>query len=314
MPSRFDRFDTDRIRPVPVGELNHKVRLEQFGRPAPVGGTADDLLRSMPSLLAARNLNEAIDAVVEAKRKGAPVLLLFGAHVVKCGLAPCLIPLIRNGIVTGLATNGAGVIHDYEIARFGSTSENVPENLDAGRFGMGRETAEGINRIIREGLADDLGIGESLGRALTGEEAPHRDVSFLAAAYESGIPFTVHVAIGTDIIHMHPSVSGEETGRATMLDFRTFVAGVEKLQDESVVLHVGSAVILPEVFLKAVSMVRNAGGRPVDFLAVNFDMIRAYRPAQNVIGRPCGRGIDLTGHHEIMLPLLAAGIHERLNI
>jgi hypothetical protein len=312
MPSRHERFDPGRIRAVPVARVGHKVNVDRFGRPAGAGATVDGLLRSLPDLLAARDLNRAIDRVAAAARAKDPVLLLFGAHVVKCGLAPVLIPLIRDGIVRAIATNGAGAIHDYEIARFGSTSENVPENLLKGLFGMAEETAEGLNRIAREGADAGLGFGEAIGRALVLEEAPHRERSFFAAAHEAGIPATVHVALGTDIVHMHPSASGKAIGEATMNDFLSFVASVEKLTDRSVVLHAGSAVILPEVFLKAVAMLQSAGKPPGRFLAVNFDMNRSYRPTENVLRRPSGEGIDLAGHHEILLPLLVAGVYARI--
>ena len=312
MPSRHDRFDINRIRPVPVSDVGHKVRAEQFARPPARGASVDDLLNGLPDILAARNLNRVIDRVAAAKKGGAPVLFLFGAHVLKCGLAPVLIGLIREGVIDGFATNGAGAIHDYEIARFGTTSENVPENLPKGIFGMAGETADGINGAVREGLGDGLGFGESIGRALVEGKAPHRDVSLFAAAYEAGLPVTVHVAIGTDIVHMHKSASGGAIGEATMADFLTFVAGVEKLTKKSVVFNAGSAVILPEVFLKAVSMLHNAGSPPGEFLAVNIDMNRMYRPTQNVLRRPSGEGIDLAGQHEILIPLLAAGILDRL--
>ncbi len=312
MPSRHDRFDPTRIRPVPVSDVNHKVRVDQFARPATRGATTNDLLRSLPDILAARDLNRVIDRVVAAKKAGAPVLFLFGAHVLKCGLAPVLISLIREGVLSGFATNGAGAIHDYEIARFGTTSENVPENLPKGIFGMSKETADGINGAVREGLDDGLGFGESIGRVLVEGKASHRDVSLFAAAYEAGLPVTVHVAIGTDIVHMHPSADGGVIGRSTMLDFLTFVSGVEKLTGESVVFNAGSAVILPEVFLKAVSMLHSAGSPPGEFLAVNIDMNRMYRPTQNILRRPSGEGIDLAGHHEILIPLIAAGILDRL--
>ncbi|MFH1680500.1 MAG: hypothetical protein ABIH26_07635 [Candidatus Eisenbacteria bacterium] len=312
MPPKHHRFDPKRIRPVPVSEVGHKVTVEQFGSPAGKSATVDDLLRSLPDILAARDLNRVIDRVVAARRVKDPVLLLFGAHVVKCGLAPVLIPLIKEGIVHALATNGAAAIHDWEIAMFGSTSENVPENLPKGTFGMAAETAEGMNRIVREGADEGIGIGEALGRALIREKAPHRARSLFAAAYEAEAPITVHVALGTDIVHMHPSADGAAIGKATMLDFLTFVAAVEKLTDRSVVLHAGSAVILPEVFLKAVAMLESAGARPGRFLAVNVDMNRGYRPTENVLRRPSGEGIHITGHHEILIPLLAAGIHSRL--
>ncbi len=312
MTPKQERFDRNRLKPVSVRDVKHKVRVEQFGKSIPGGASADELLRSLPDILAARNLNRAIDAVVHANQEGAPVLLLFGAHVIKVGLAPALIPLIRDGIVSGIATNGAGAIHDWEIAWNGSTSENVSENLDAGIFGMAEETSAGIHGAIRAGLADDLGLGESLGRAIDGGAAPHRKHSFLSAAYETGTPFTVHVGIGTDIIHMHKDASGEDLGRASYNDFLTLVSLFEKLTDHSVLLHVGSAVILPEVSLKAVAMLRNAGSPPGDYLAVDFDMNSSYRPLKNVLSRPAGDGIHITGHHEIMLPLFVAGIYARL--
>lgn len=312
MPTRHERFDRKRIKPVPIGELNHKVRVEQFGKEIPRAGSVGDLLSALPDILAGRQLNRAIERVVAAHREGAPVPLLFGAHVIKCGLAPAIIPLMQDRIVTSLSTNGAGAIHDYEIARFGTTSENVPENLAAGIFGMGRETAEGMHGAVHRGLAEDLGLGESLGKALAEEGAPHGGKSLLTAAWECNIPFTVHVALGTDITHMHPTASGGELGEASYRDFLTLVAQFEKLTDLSVLLHVGSAVLLPEVVLKAVAMLRNALSPPGDYLAVNFDMNRSYRPLQNVLSRPAGEGIDLTGHHEIMIPLFVAGIYERL--
>ncbi|MBM3319443.1 MAG: hypothetical protein FJY73_02065 [Candidatus Eisenbacteria bacterium] len=312
MPPRRDRFDRKRIRSVPVAGIGHKVRIEQFASPIEKDAAVGDLLRSLPDLLAARDLNRVIDRIVSAARAKDPVLFLFGAHVVKCGLAPVLIPLIREGIVTALATNGAAAIHDYEIARFGSTSENVPENLPKGIFGMARETAEGMNRAAREGAKEGIGLGEAVGRALVREKAPHRERSIFAAAYEACVPISVHVAVGTDIVHMHESADGAAIGEATMLDFLAFVASVETLTDRSVVLHAGSAVILPEVFLKAVAMVQSAGKPPAKFLAVDLDMNRAYRPTENVLRRPSGEGIHLTGHHEILIPLLAAGIRGRL--
>lgn len=311
MPSRNDRFDPKRIRPVPAARVGHKVRVEQFGTPVGKGASVDDLLRSLPDLLAGRDLNAAIDRVADAARAKEPVLFLFGAHVVKCGLAPVLVPLIRRGIFSALATNGAAAIHDYEIARFGSTSENVPENLPRGIFGMAEETAEGLNGAAREGAEEGIGFGEALGRAIVRAKAPHRERSIFAAAHESAVPISVHVALGTDIVHMHPSADGAAIGKATMLDFLSFVASVEKLTDRSVVLHAGSAVILPEVFLKAVAMLQSAGAAPGRFLAVNLDMNRGYRPTENVLRRPSGEGIQLTGHHEILLPLLAAGILAR---
>jgi hypothetical protein len=313
MASRHDRFDPKRIRPVPVKDVGHKVRIEAFARPARSGASVADFLDSLPDLLAARDLNRVIEQTASAVRTKDPVLFLFGAHVVKCGLAPVVIDLVRRGVVCGLATNGAAAIHDYEIARFGSTSEDVPSNLPKGLFGMSKETAEGLNRIVREGAESDLGFGEALGRAIVEGEAPHRDRSLFGAAYDAGVPITVHVALGTDIVHMHASASGEAIGKATMIDFLTFVSCVEKLTDRSVVLHAGSAVILPEVFLKAVAMLRSAKKPPAAFLAVNLDMNRGYRPTENVLRRPAGEGIQITGHHEILIPLLAAGILSRLD-
>ncbi|MBN1825943.1 MAG: hypothetical protein JW958_06715 [Candidatus Eisenbacteria bacterium] len=300
------------MRPVSVAGVGHKVRAGSFGSPVGKGASVEDLLRGLPDILAARDLNRAIDRIVAAKKSGAPVLFLFGAHVIKCGLAPVLISLVRDGILDGLATNGAGAIHDYEIARFGTTSEDVSENLPKGIFGMARETAEGINGAVRAGLEEDLGFGESIGRALTEKDVPHREKSLFAAAHDAGVPITVHVALGTDIVHMHPSADGAAIGRATMNDFLSFTASVGRLTGESVVWHAGSAVILPEVLLKAVSMLQNAGTPPGEFLAINCDMNRMYRPTQNVLRRPSGEGIDLAGHHEILIPLISAGIRARL--
>jgi hypothetical protein len=238
----------------------------------------------------------------------------MGAHVLKVGLAPVIIDLMERGFITAIALNGAGIVHDFETAVAGQTSEEVDAVLGAGQFGMARETGEELNRAIIAGDRDGLGLGAAVGRAVsTRPKTKHRRLSILAAAWRLGIPATVHVAIGTDIVHMHPSCDPAAIGRASHLDFRAFAAEVARLGRGGVYLNVGSAVLLPEVFLKAVTLARNLGHKIEDFTTANFDFIQGYRPNTNVVSRPTrgvGRGYSLTGHHEIMIPLLAAMLVE----
>jgi hypothetical protein len=240
----------------------------------------------------------------------------LGAHVIKVGLAPVVIDLMERGFVTAIATNGAGVVHDFEVAVAGRTSEDVEAGLGTGAFGMARETGDEVNRAIVEGDRDGLGLGAAMGRYLsTRRPRPrHLDASLLAAAWRLGLPATVHVAIGTDIVHMHPACEPGALGRATHLDFRVFAGEVARLGGGGVYLNVGSAVVLPEVFLKAVTLARNLGHRLADFATANLDFLQSYRPGTNVVERPVagtGRGYRLTGHHEILVPLLAAALVEK---
>jgi hypothetical protein len=255
------------------------------------------------------------DAIVVAHAKRRAVVLMLGGHVVKTGCSPLLIDLVRRGVVTHLALNGATAIHDYEIARFGQTSEDVAENLANATFGMADETGREMNDAFVRGQAESWGMGEALARTLIDADATHRDVSLLVAAYEAGVPVTVHVAIGAEIIHQHPAARGAAIGETSYRDFRVLVKTLGDLGDGGVVANVGSAVVLPEVFLKALTLARNLGTPVNDFTAVDFDMIRHYRPQMNVIGRPVqmgGRGMHITGHHEILIPLLYRSIIWRL--
>ena len=235
----------------------------------------------------------------------------IGAHVVKVGLSPLLIQLMDAGYVSGLALNGAGIIHDFELAMVGQTSEEVADGLGEGKFGMAEETGTRLNDAIRSGAEGGIGLGESVGAMLESENPPHKEISLLWNAYRLAIPVTVHVAVGTDIIHMHPRASGAAIGQTSLHDFKLFAGVVRDLNDGGVYLNVGSAVLLPEVFLKAVSVVRNLGHPLTDFSTANFDFIRHYRPRVNVVQRPVtgsGKGFELVGHHELMLPLLAAAL------
>jgi hypothetical protein len=253
--------------------------------------------------------------LLKARSLDRPILWGIGAHVLKVGLSPILIDLMERGLVTGLAMNGAGIVHDFELAVVGQTSEEVDEGLGSGAFGMARETGQEINRAIASGDRAGLGLGASVGQYLAKRKPRHADVSLLVAAHRLGIPATVHVAVGTDIVHVHPTCDPAAVGRTTHLDFRIFASQVARLGGGGAYLNVGSAVLLPEVFLKAVTLARNLGHELVDFTTANLDFIQSYRPATNVVRRPTagvGRGFSLTGHHELMLPLLAAALVEGL--
>jgi deoxyhypusine synthase len=274
--------------------------------------TVADLLDSLPDVLAARDLRTLIDRLEQTIRGAREWLFLLGGHVVKTGVAPLLIPMIERRWISCLAMNGSAAVHDLEIAHFGATSEVVEENLADGSFGMARETADLLNGAASRARSAGEGFGETLGRELL--EAPHAQHSLLAAAARAGIPATIHVALGTDIVHQHPSADGGAIGEASLRDFRILAARVAALEG-GVVLNVGSAVLLPEVFLKALTVARNLGHEVEDFAAVNFDMIRHYRPLANVVSRPTrgkGWGAHLTGHHELLLPLLGAALEDRL--
>jgi hypothetical protein len=289
------------------------VSLAEFARPHARGGTVAAFLGSLPRILGSEALRRLAAEVLRARSRRKPILWGLGAHVLKVGLSPVLIDLMERGYATGLALNGAGVVHDFELAVAGRTSEDVGAGLGSGAFGMARETGEQVNRAIVEGDRDGLGLGASLGRYLHASRPPHAAISLLAAAWRLGLPATVHVALGTDIVHMHPACEPAATGRATHLDFRLFAAQVARLGGGGVYLNVGSAVLLPEVFLKAVTLARNLGHELRDFATANLDFIQSYRPGTNVVERPTrgvGRGYRLTGHHEILVPLLAAALIE----
>jgi hypothetical protein len=309
----YAEFDLSDVRTFPLESRHGRTRSEDFARAFVRGSGVGGLLDSLPSLLAAADFREVVRRLVEARRSGAAIVWGFGAHVVKTGLAPVIIDLMERGYVSALATNGAGVIHDFEIALVGATSEDVDEQLGPGRFGMADETGRLLNGAIRDGVSRGEGLGEAVGVYLR-ETAPRFEpLSITAAALRLGIPLTVHVALGTDVIHMHPSASGAALGEASLRDFRRFVSSVAQL-DGGVYLNCGSAVILPEVFLKAVALARNKGVSLAGLTTVNLDFVRLYRPETNVVRRPpagIGSGYSLTGHHELLIPLLAAALVER---
>jgi len=306
-------LDLGGVRTYPLASRKSQVTRADFGRPLPRGARVTDLLDALPRILGGQALRGLAADVLRARSLGKPILWGLGAHVIKVGLSPVLVDLMEKGLVTGLALNGAGVVHDFELAVAGHTSEDVSAGLGSGDFGMARETGEEINRAIVEGDHDGLGLGAAVGRYLAARKPPHLDVSLLAAARRLGLPATVHVAVGTDIVHMHPACDPGALGRATHLDFRLFAAEVARLGGGGVYLNVGSAVMLPEVFLKAVTLARNLGHTITDFTTANLDFIQSYRPNTNVVERPTrgvGRGYSLTGHHEILVPLLAAALIE----
>jgi deoxyhypusine synthase len=313
----YKPLKVDTLHTYPLKERKSKVTIQDFASPVRAGQSLKQFLDSLPNILAARDFKSVVAAIVQACRKDKPVIWGMGAHVIKCGLNPVIIELLKRGIISAIALNGAGIIHDFELAYAGHTSEEVEAELGQGRFGMAQETGELINQAINQGAAEGLGLGKAVGKKLVELAPPYIEYSLLATAYNLNIPVTVHVALGTDIIHLHPQADGANIGRGSEQDFRLLAAVVSQLEGGGVFLNIGSAVIIPEVFLKAVSLVRNLGHTLVDFVTVNLDFIRHYRPIQNVVTRPTasgGRGYSLIGHHELMLPLLAAAITEELAI
>jgi len=311
---RLPRIDRSRVRTVSARRRPSKLRLRQEARPPRAGASFADFLAGLPDVLAAHDLRAAIAAAVLAQRRRRLLLWGLGAHVIKVGLAPVVVDLLERGLASGVFANGALCVHDLELALLGKTSEDVAPALDAGTFGMAGETAERLNGAIRAGAEQGLGMGAAVGREIHEGRYPHRARSILACGWRLGIPVTVHSAIGTDIHHMHPGADGAALGATSFRDFETLASLVAALEG-GVVFHLGSAVILPEVFLKALALARNLGHRVERFTAVDLDFARQYRPRLNVVERPTrrgGTGIALVGHHEILLPLLAAGLAEAL--
>ena len=312
MPFPYEEFDLSGVRTYPLASRQSKARVEDFARPYEKGSGVGAWIDRLPNILAGADFKAVVSRLQRAKREDGGIIWGFGAHVIKTGLSPVLVDLMRRGYVSALATNGAGLIHDFEIALAGATSEDVDEALGPGRFGMAEETGRLLNEAIVAGVGRGLGIGQAVGEWMRGATPPHRAHSVTAVAAELGIPLTVHVAIGTDIIHMHPAASGAAIGEGSLRDFRYFVSNVARL-DRGVYLNCGSAVVLPEVFLKAVALARNQGRPLTDLTTVNLDFVRLYRPQTNVVTRPTkgiGAGYSLTGHHELLLPLLAAALIE----
>lgn len=312
MAMPYEEFDLSGVRTYPLGTRPSKVRLEDFARAVGRGATFSEWFDALPAVLGARDLRRVVEAVATARRRGRGIVWGVGAHVIKTGVSPILIDLMKRGFVSALAMNGAGIIHDFEIALSGGTSEDVEASLGPGRFGMARETGVLLNQVVRRAADEGRGFGQAVGQYLAEGPAPHADHSVAAAAYRAGVPLTVHVALGTDILHMHPEASGAATGDASLRDFRYFVSAVAGLAG-GVYINCGSAVVLPEVFLKAVALVCNAGIALDGLTTVNIDFQRMYRPETNVVARPVagrGTGISLVGHHEILIPLLAAALVE----
>lgn len=309
-------IDVSALKTYPLKKRRSKVRLSDFAQPWRRGGSFAQFYRTLPDILAVKTLRAVAQAIAAARRRRRPVIVGLGAHVIKVGLAPIVTDLMERGIVTAVAMNGAGIIHDFELALMGHTSEEVDAEIDDGRFGMAEETGRLLNEAIARGAKDGLGLGEAVGRYIHHETNtfPNRVTSILATGARLGIPVTVHVALGTDIIHMHPSADGAAIGATSLLDFRRLAAIVAGMEG-GVYANIGSAVILPEVFLKTVSLGRNLGHDLTNITTVNMDFLPHYRPMTNVVRRPTqkgGKGYSLTGHHEIMLPLLAAAVLEEL--
>ncbi len=314
---RWPEADLSRVRSIPIATRANKVDPGLLAHPPGEDRTFDGFLASWSDVLAARDLKAVIAALAAAARGRRGVIVMIGGHVVKTGMGPLLLHLMRRGVITHLAMNSAASIHDFELCAYGGTSEDVAAGLGDGSFGMAEETGREMNAAIGAGFAANQGMGEALARALAGRSAaPGRDHSLLAGALALDIPVTVHAAIGTDIIHQHPLADGAALGATSFRDFRRLAGSVPALHQGGVVLNLGSAVVMPEVFLKALTIARNlADGRPTGFTAVDFDMIRHYRPRLNVVERPTlagGRGIGITGHHELLVPLLVWGVDAAL--
>ena len=308
------------MRTVPIARRPNKVRAEEFAVPPDGDRSFGAFLRALPDALVARDFRLVVRAIAGARRARRGVVVMLGGHVVKTGLAPLLADLMRREIVTHVAMNGSAAIHDYEVARFGGTSEDVAAGLRDGTFGMAEETGRGLNDAFAHGRERGYGMGEAVGRALAAHddanELAHPELSVLLAAHRLGIPATVHAALGAEIIHQHPAADGAAIGDVSLRDFRRLAGSLPDLHDGGVVLNLGSAVIMPEVFLKALTIARNLhDGRPTGFTTADFDMQRHYRPRVNVVQRPTaghGAGYEITGHHELMVPLLAWAVVDEL--
>ena len=313
MPFSYEDFDLSGVRTYPLASRASKARAEDFAKPFSKGGSFVAWFDSLSAILGAADIRRVVDAVVAAKKRGGGVVWGIGAHVIKTGVSPVLIDLMERGCVSALAMNGAGIIHDFEIALSGSTSEDVDAALGPGKFGMAQETGTLLNEAISQARAEGKGLGQGVSEFLARRNPAHGAKSLAVSAHRLGVPLTVHVAVGTDIIHMHPKASGADIGETSLRDFRYFTSSVSKLAG-GVYMNCGSAVILPEVFLKAVALSRNQGISLEGLTTVNIDFIRMYRPQTNVVTRPVagtsGKGITLVGHHEILIPLLAAAIVE----
>ncbi len=310
----IEPIDLKRVKTSSIKTRKNKVKIQDFAKPYQTGWSVKQFMDSLPKFLKVDELIASAHAMATARKNNKQVILAMGDSVIKVGLSPLVIQLMEKKVITAIAMQGAGVIHDTEIALIGETSEDVAVTIKDGSFGMAEETGSLLNDAISAGASHNMGLGEAAGKMLAETDAPHKDMSITYNAYRLGIPLTVHVAYGTDIIHMHPKADGASIGKATEIDFRKFTTIVTMLE-QGVILNIGSAVILPEVFLKALSVARNIGYDARNFTAINMDMIQHYRPLKNVVERPTktgGQGFAITGHHEIMFPLLTALVLESL--
>jgi len=313
--------DLDAVRTIPVARRPNKVGAEEFAHPPGDNRTFGAFLAALPDVLVARDFLRVVDAIASATRRERGVVVMLGGHIVKTGLAPLLIDLMRRRVISHVAMNGSASIHDFEIARFGGTSEDVASGLRDGSFGMVEETGREMNEAFIRGSREEHGMGEALARALDRSDVDgrlaHPELSVLLSAYRLDVPTTVHAALGAEVIHQHPSASGAAIGDTSHRDFRRLAHSLTRLNDGGVVLNLGSAVIMPEVFLKALTIARNLHeGRPRNFVSCDLDMQRHYRPRMNVVQRPTldsGKGYEITGHHELMVPLLAWAVVEKLS-
>lgn len=309
----YSQIDLSGLKTYAAKDRLSKVRTHHEGKPLRAGLTMKDFLDGLPSILKADDLKAVAKGIVEAKRLGKPVIAMLGGHVIKTGCSPILADLAANGYIHHFASNGSAAVHDVELACLGQTSEDVAIQLEDGSFGMAADTAALINTAAEQSAGGQDGFGESVGALLTSQKAPYLSRALLASAFQLKIPYTLHVAMGTDIVHQHPSADGAAIGTASMRDFRILAHTVSQIGHGGVVLNMGSAVIMPEVFLKALAVARNLGHDVTNFITANFDMIQHYRPSVNVVQRPVlmsGNGYAITGHHEIMIPLLAAAVYE----
>ena len=318
----YGEADLDAIRTIPVARRPNKVRAEEFAHPPDGDRSFAAFLTSLPDVLVARDFRHVVDAIVAAARRERGVILMLGGHIVKTGLAPLLVDLMRRRVVTHVAMNGSASIHDFEIARFGGTSEDVAAGLRDGSFGMAEETGREMNEAFVRGMREQRGMGEALGRTLDDADRAgrlvHPELSVILGAHRLGVPVTIHAALGAEIIHQHPAANGAALGDTSHRDFRRLAYSIGSLDDGGVALNLGSAVIMPEVFLKALTIARNLHeGRPRNFVNCDLDLQRNYRPRMNVVQRPTldsGKGYEITGHHELMVPLLAWAVVEQLSV
>jgi hypothetical protein len=310
----FPPLDFDRLRTYPIRERPNKVHLNELASAWKPGGSFTQFFESLPRILTGNDFRAVVDATVSAVRNHRPVVVMMGAHTIKCGLNPIFLDLMKRGVISAVAFNGAGAIHDFELAYIGETSEDVQRGLDDGSFGMIDETGRLMNQALADGVKQGVGAGRALGEAIVTGQFRNRELSLLHQGVVGKIPVTVHIAIGTDIIHQHPTTDGSVLGEATYLDFQKFASVVAQLEG-GIVFNIGSAVIMPELFLKALTIARNLGHKVENFTTVTFDMIRQYRSLENVVRRPThkgGHGYYIIGHHELLVPLWAAATVEQL--